>query len=269
MTPGVFDFDQAIVRLPPRSVSDGLRAGDHDGPSYEAVATEHAGYVAALEQAGLAVTVLPPIEEYPDSVFVEDAALVFPEGAIMLRPGAPSRAGESVAMRPTIDQRFDTVLDLPIGGAVDGGDVLVTPGEVLIGLSARTDQSGAKALAERLAELGYAARIVATPAGVLHFKSACSLLDKETVLVAPELDDGEIFSGLRRVRLPEGDEPAANAVRLNNVILVADGYPRTREMIEAQGVSTVALPVSEIAKIDAGLSCMSLRWRAGEKRRDA
>lgn len=269
MTARVFDFDQAIVRLPPRSVSDGLRAGDHDGPSYDAVVAEHAAYVVALEQAGLAVTVLPPLEEYPDSVFVEDAALVVPEGAIMLRPGAPSRAGEPVAMRPTIDQCFDTILDLPVGGAVDGGDVLVTPSEVLIGLSARTDQPGAEALAERLAELGYSARIVATPSGVLHFKSACSLLDEETVLVAAALDDAEIFGSLRRLRLPEGEEPAANAVRLNDTVLVADGYPRTREMIEARGVPTVVLSVSEIAKIDAGLSCMSLRWRAGVKGRDA
>ena len=215
------------------------------------------------------MTVLPPVEEYPDSVFVEDAALVFPEGAIMLRPGAPSRAGEPVAMRPTIDQQFDKVLELPVGGAVDGGDVLVTPREVLIGLSARTDRRGAEALAERLAELGYNARIVATPAGVLHFKSACSLLDEETVLVAPELDDGEIFGGLRRLGLPEGEEPAANALRLNDIVLVAEGYPRTLELIEARDLATRALPVSEIAKIDAGLSCMSLRWRAGEKGRSA
>jgi dimethylargininase len=95
------------------------------------------------------------------------------------------------------------------------------------------------------------------------------LLDEETVLVAPELDDGEIFGGLRRLGLPEGEEPAANALRLNDIVLVAEGYPRTLELIEARDLATRALPVSEIAKIDAGLSCMSLRWRAGEKGRNA
>lgn len=261
----VFDFDHAIVRLPSSSVTDGLRAGGHDGPTYDGIVAEHAAYVAALDQAGLTVTVLPPLDDYPDSVFVEDAALVFPAGAIMLRPGAPSRAGEPMAMRPTLDQQFDHVLELPGDGAVDGGDVLVTPGEVLIGLSDRTDLPGAQALVGRLVELGYRARIVTAPAGVLHFKSACSLLDEETVLVAPALDDDEIFHGLRRIRVAEGEEPAANALRLNDVILVAEGYPKTRELIEARGLATIALPVSEIGKIDAGLSCMSLRWKAGEK----
>jgi dimethylargininase len=257
----VFDFDRAIVRSPAPSVTDGLRAGDHDGPTYDGVVAEHAAYVAVLERAGLAITTLPPLDEYPDSIFVEDAALVFPEGAILLRPGAPSRAGEPAAMRPTLDQRFDRVLDLS-GGAVDGGDVLVTPGEVLIGLSGRTDLRGARALAGRLAELGYRARIVAAPPGVLHFKSGCSLLDEETVLVTQSLDNGEIFDGLGRLQVAAGEEPAANALRLNDFILIADGYPRTRELIEARGLATLAVPVSEIAKLDAGLSCMSLRWRA-------
>ena len=99
MTARVFDFDQAIVRLPPRSVSDGLRAGDHDGPSYDAVVAEHAAYVVALEQAGLAVTVLPPLEAHPDSLFVEDAAFVFPEGAIVLRPGGNAASTSSAPLR--------------------------------------------------------------------------------------------------------------------------------------------------------------------------
>jgi len=263
----VFDFDNAIVRSPSRSVTDGLRAGRHDGPTYDGVAAEHAAYVAALDQAGLGVTFLPPLEGYPDSIFVEDAALVFPAGAIMLRPGAPSRAGEPTAMRPTLDQRFDVVLELSSRGAVDGGDVLITPLEVLIGLSDRTDLPGARALVGRLAELGYRGRIVTTPAGVLHFKSACSLLDEETVLVAPSLDNSEIFNGLRRIPVAEGEEPAANALRLNDLILIAEGFPKTRERIEAHGLATIALPVSEIGKIDAGLSCMSLRWKGPEEQR--
>lgn len=261
----VFDFDSAIVRSPSRSVTDGLRAGGHDGPTYDGVAAEHAAYVAALDQAGLTVTVLPPLEDYPDSIFVEDAALVFPAGAIMLRPGAPSRGGEPTAMRPTLNQRFDHILDLPSDGAVDGGDVLVTPGEVLIGLSNRTNLPGARALVGMLAELGYRGRIVTTPVGVLHFKSACSLLDEETVLVSPSLDDSEFFGGLRRIPVAEGEEPAANALRLNDFILIAEGHPRTRELMEGRGLATIPLPVSEIGKIDAGLSCMSLRWKGREE----
>ena len=238
---------------------DGLRSGDGGDPTYEGVRYEHDAYVAALTSAGVAVTTLPPLEELPDSVFVEDPALVFPEGAILLRPGAPSRAAEGGEIAPTLRAMFDVVLELPFGFA-DGGDVLVTPGQVIIGLSARTDRTGAEALAVCLARLGRKAAIVETPAGVLHFKTACSLLDDETILCAPSLAGTGMFDGLREVVTPEGEDAAANALRINDVVLAGAGFPRTIERLGSLGYTVVALPTCEIGKLDAGLSCMSLRW---------
>lgn len=222
---------------------------------------EHIAYVAALSAAGLAVDVLPPLEAFPDSVFVEDPALVFTEGAVLLRPGAPSRAGEAAELAAALRGRFDQVLALDRGFS-DGGDVLVTPGVVLIGLSARTDAVGAQALSEALDRLGLKARVEQTPPGVLHFKSACALLDEETVFATPAMAASGVFKGLEVVATPPGEEAAANLVRVGDAVLASAGYPHTRDLLAARGLEVVALATTEVAKIDAGLSCMSLRWRA-------
>src|SRR5882672_2135089 len=120
-----FDFTHAIVREPGRSVVDGIRTTP-SAPTYEGVMTEHRAYVAALRAAGLSVDVLPPLEGFPDSVFVEDPAFVVPEGAILLRPGAPSRLGEREAMRGALTKHFERIPELEEGELVDGGDVLIT-----------------------------------------------------------------------------------------------------------------------------------------------
>jgi len=256
---GAFDFTHALLRAPGRSVTHGLRDGDHAGPAYEDVVREHAAYAAALRQLGLEVEVLAPIEAYPDSIFVEDPALVFAEGAILLNPGAPSRAGEVAMIAPELEARFGQVLRLT-DGFVDGGDVLTTPDEVLIGLSARTDRAGGEALIDALAMLGRKGRIVRTPPGVLHFKTGCGMIDQDTVAVIRALDDPGIFGTLRRVVIADDEAAGANLLCIRGRVLIGDAFPRTRELVEGLGLSTIALPVDAIAKIDAGLSCMSLRW---------
>jgi dimethylargininase len=255
------NFNNAIVRTPSRSVTQGLRAIDTGAPNYEALFAEHAAYVFALEQAGVAVDVLPPLEAYPDSVFVEDAALVFTNAAIQLRPGAPTRAGEGQEIAPTLARRFERVFQLTTGTA-EGGDILTTPRGVMIGQSARTSADGAQALVTLLAQLGLKGIPVQTPPGVLHFKSDCSLLDDETVLATPALAASGVFDGFRVVLTPEGEEGAANAIRVNDVVFLSAGYPRTADALTQLGFRLVTLQTREIAKIDAGLSCMSLRWRA-------
>lgn len=255
----VFRFNRAIVRRPARSAAGGLRAHDRGDPAYDGIRAEHDAYVAALRSAGVAAAELPALEDFPDSMFVEDPALVFPEGAILLRPGAPSRAAEAFEIALTLRGLFEIVIDLPAGFA-DGGDVLVTPGEVIIGLSARTDRAGAEALAGCLSQLGRESRIVETPEGGLHLKTACSLLDGETILCTPGLAASGIFEGFRQVVTPEGEEAAANALRVNDAVLAGAGFPRTIERLGSLDYAVVPLETSEIGKIDAGLSCMSLRW---------
>lgn len=262
--PAVYEFTAAIVREPARSVVNGLRADDRGNPTHDGVKAEHTAYIAAMRAAGVEVTVLPALENFPDSIFVEDPALVFPEGAILLRPGAETRVRETAEIAPTLRDMFGTVLDLPSPGFADGGDVLTTPKSVMIGLSARTDRAGAEGLIASLARLGRKGEVVQTPEGVLHFKSDCSLLDSETMLSTKRLARSGVFKDFREVLVPEGEEPAANALRVNDVVMVGADYARTIEMLDKLGYKVVALKTTEIGKIDAGLSCMSLRWHRGQ-----
>jgi dimethylargininase len=254
-------FDRALVRLPGASVANGLRAVDRGAPTLEGVQREFDAYVAALQAEGVQVETLPALEAFPDSVFVEDAALVFTEGAIVLRPGAPSRLGESASIAPVLRQRFDLVLDLTAGFA-EGGDVLATPSAVLIGLSARTDEPGARGLVDLLQKLGRKGRIVTTPPGVLHFKTDCSLLDDETILCTERLAASGVFTDYRVVLTPAGEEAAANALRVNDRVFVGDRFPRTADRLGSAGYRPVLLPSAQIALLDAGFSCLSLRWKA-------
>src|SRR5262249_21764025 len=155
-----------------------------------------------LEEAGLTVERLGPLDAFPDSIFVEDPALVFTEGAILLRPGAKARIGEAAEIAPALRRRFEKVLTLDGPGFADGGDVLVTPSGILIGLSARTDRTGAGQLVSLLAMLGQEAAIATTPEGVLHFKSDCSLIDEETMLSTERLAASGVFKGMRVLMTP-------------------------------------------------------------------
>ncbi len=258
----VFDFTHALVRTPGRSVALGLRDDPDAVPDYHAILKEHAAYVTALAGAGVHVDILPPLEAFPDSVFVEDPALVFGDGAILLRPGAPSRLGEREAMRAELTRRFARVLELKDGEYADGGDVLVTPQTIFIGLSKRTTAAGAAALVTHLAALGRKGRIVATPPGVLHFKTAVSLLAEDTLLATPAMAAAGLFEGFDIVLTPPGEDAAANALRVNDTVFAGAHFPRTIETLAKAGYAVTPLAVRETAKLDAGLSCMSLRWHA-------
>lgn len=257
----VFDFTHALLRTPGWSVVNGLRDDASQTPRYEVVLAQHAAYADALRTIGIAVDVLPPLEDFPDSMFVEDPALTFPNGAILLRPGAPSRLHEREEMRGALEKHFTKILAIEGEDEfVDGGDILVTPKTVFIGLSKRTNRKGADALARKLAELGYTARIAQTPAGILHFKTASSLMAEDTILATKPLAESGVFAGFDVIVTPPGEEAAANALRMNDTIFVGAHYPRTIDLLRSKGLNVRPLTVSEVAKLDAGLSCMSLRW---------
>jgi dimethylargininase len=257
-----FDFSDAILRLPGRSVVQGLREHDGPGPDYDRVVIEHGAYASVLRGAGVAIEMLDPLQDFPDAVFVEDPALVFPEGAILLNPGATTRNAEAQHLRPTLARRFATVVQLDRGFA-DGGDVMVTPDLVLIGLSSRTDATGARCLAELLQTWGYRAQIVHPPKDALHLKTIASLIDEETVLTTKAGEASGLFARFRQIVVDEGEEPAANALRVNDTLLLSANYPRIAERLDTAGYELVLLDTAHINRIDAGLSCMSLRWRAG------
>lgn len=263
MSPSPLAFDRAIVRTPGASVVRGLRAVDRGDPCLDEVLAEHTAYVRALESAGVQVTVLPPLIDFPDSVFVEDPALVFEGGAILLRPGAPSRRNEAEHLRDALEASFERVLGPITQGSAEGGDVLTTPDKVLIGLSERTDARGAAEVQALLRDFGLDGEVTRTPPGVLHFKSDCSILGPDTILATRRLESSGVFEGFDVIEVPEGEEAAANALRVNDVVLVGAQFPRTIDSLETRGFDVVATSTAAIERIDAGLSCMSLRWRSG------
>ena len=255
-----FRFSDAIVRLPGNSVADGLRAVDAGNPDPKRFGTEHRAYIQALEDAGVTVQVLRPLEQFPDSVFVEDTALCLPQGAVIMAPGAASRAGEALAMEEILARRFDDIRHIGNAGFIEGGDILVTETEIIVGLSARTDTAGAARLQDCVSPWGYTVRVLETPPDILHFKTACGGLDEECVLLTREMAAAGFFKDYRTVIVPDGEEAAANAIRVNDRVFVSAGFPKTADLLDAAGYHVVALATAEAAKVDGGLSCMSLRF---------
>lgn len=255
-----FEFSRAITRRPAASIVNGLRDTDTGTPDLDQMLKDHAHYVANLKRTGAEVIELPPLEAYPDGVFVEDTALCLPQGAILLRPGAVSRVGEVDEMLRPLRQVYDDVRRIAGPGHIEGGDILVTPREILVGHSARTDAQGIMELRDIVADWGYSLREVFTPLGVLHFKTDCSLLDGETILSTKRLEASGCFEGYRVLSTPSGEEAAANAVRFNQLVLMPAGFPRTAEMLDKSGFEVVEINNSECAKLDGGMSCLSLRF---------
>lgn len=255
-----YRFTHAITRRPAPSITDGLRAVDTGTPDLTRMLAHHADYVAALRSTGATVIELDPLAAYPDSVFVEDTALCLPEGAVVMRPGAPTRLGEAAEMAPHLQALYAQVVRIAGPGTIEGGDILVTEREILVGRSARTDAAGIAELTALVTPWGHRVREVFTPPGVLHFKTDCSLLDAETILATPRLAASGCFDGYRVIHTGEGEEAAANAIRFNDLVLMAAGFPRTRDALLAAGCAVREIGNSECAKLDGGMSCLSLRF---------
>lgn len=260
MTNPSFEFSRAITRRPAASIVNGLRAEDIGTPDLDRMLAAHAHYVATLKDTGAEVIELPPLEAYPDAQFVEDTALCLPQGAVLMRPGAPSRMGEVDEMAPTLAAHYDDLRRIKGPGHIEGGDILVTGREILVGRSERTDAAGVTELAAIVADWGHALREVFTPPGVLHFKTDCSLLDAETILSTKRLDASGCFEGYRVLHVAEGEEAAANSIRFNRLVLSPAGFPRTAEMLDKAGYEVVQIDNTQCAKLDGGMSCLSLRF---------
>lgn len=256
-----YHFTHAITRKPSASIIAGLRAVDTGTPQLPLMEAHHQAYIAALRETGAEVIELPAAEEFPDSVFVEDTALCLREGAVIMRPGAPSRLGEAALMKPHLEALYGEVREI-VGeeSFIEGGDILTTEREILVGRSARTNAAGIAELGGIVGAWGYNLREVFTPEGVLHFKTDCSLMDGETILATERLAASGCFDDYRVILVAEGEEAAANAIRFNEKVLFPAGFPRTRERLEQAGYDIVEIGNSECAKLDGGMSCLSLRF---------
>jgi dimethylargininase len=219
-------------------------------------AAQHDAYEAALAAHAYEVRRLPPLDAQPDAVFVEDAAIVLDDVAVVTRPGAASRRGEipsvEAALAPLRELRH-----IAAPGTVDGGDVLRVGGRVWVGRSSRTDERGSRQLRELLTPLGYEVREVHFT-GCLHLKTAVTAVADDLVVVNPRWVDPATFSPLRHVTVDPGEPFAANALRLGDTVFVSAGAPRTMATLRDAGISADTLDMSELAKAEGGLTCCSL-----------
>ena len=257
----------AVVRRPASALADHceLTFLERTAMSFARLEHQHAAYRDALAAAGADVVALDAIDALPDSVFVEDAAVVLDELAVLTRPGAVSRQPEIDRIESAIACRRAIVERIRAPGTLEGGDVLRIGRRLFVGLTTRTNREGLAQLAAIVQPHGYA--VVAVPVvGSLHLKTACTALDAQTLLLNPAwLVDGidaAPFAGFKTIAV-HADEPfAANVLPLGANLIANAAFPRTLERVSAHaqraGLNVVPVDISEFGKAEAGLTCMSL-----------
>ncbi len=255
-------YTRAIVRPPPPTYAAGITVASEGAPDLECALEQHQAYCLALEQCGLAVSVLSADAHYPDSCFVEDTAILTPRGAIATRPGAPSRAGEVESVVAALRAYYSDIAHIKAPGTLDGGDVCEADGHFLIGLSLRTNEAGAQQLAGLLGDIGYPSSIVDIRKckRLLHLKTGISYLGEGRMVVSSDFPRSAALAPYELIEVPDQERYAANCISINYRVLIAEGYPETRAALEACGYDTLALAMSEYRKMDGSLTCLSLRF---------
>lgn len=255
-------FTRALARPPAANFAAGLTTQDLGAPDVTLALHQHTAYLAALRRCGLETFLLDPDPAYPDSTFVEDAAILTPGIAILARPGALSRLGEVSGVEWGLIPFYNRFARIVAPGALDGGDICEAGTHFFIGISERTNREGGQQLAGFLASEGYTSELIdARPVpGILHLKSGLAYLGENTLAVIPALADHPAFASYRRIVTAPGEEYAANCIRVNDYVLIASGYPRFAEALAQAGFQPLPLDMSEYQKMDGGLSCLSLRF---------
>jgi dimethylargininase len=263
------NFSRAIVRPPGPNFAAGLTSALAGAPDLELALRQHSRYCDVLQECGLELTSLDPDPAYPDGTFVEDAAIVTARGAILARPGAPSRTGEIDSVGEALRAhaaRGAAVRRIEAPGTVDGGDVCEADGHFVIGVSARTNEDGANQLKKHLESMNFSASLIDIRSSktLLHLKTGIAYLGDGAWLVAAGLEH-ELESLARLymrvlITVSRDEAYAANCVRVNDSVLVPAGYPRLVAALRSADFRPVLLDMSEFKKMDGGLSCLSLRF---------
>ena len=221
---------------------------------------QHRDYLRALESAGCGVLTLPVESELPDSVFVEDVAIVLDELAVLTRPGAPSRRPE-VASVANLLRDYRSLEAIAAPATLDGGDALSIGRMLYVGQSARSNPDGIAQLRELLAAHGYAVEGVVTR-GCLHLKSAVTALSDDCVLLQPAWVDRERFADFRIIEVDPAEAHAANVLRIGDTLIMPASFPRTRRRLLDAGFEVAVVDVSELQKAEGAVTCCSLVFRS-------
>ncbi len=255
-------FRRAIARIPAETYPQGLTSAVHGVPDLALTRLQHRRYCEALQTLSLEVILLEADDRFPDSTFVEDTAVLTPKCAILTNPGAESRKGEVAAIKDVLERYYDRFFTITPPGTLDGGDICEAGDHYFIGISERTNEEGARQLADFLGREGYTSAPIDLRGldGILHLKSGIAYLGENNLVLIDAFYHRKEFEGYHRVAVHPQERYAANCIRVTDAVFLASGFPRLRDTIATLGYSVVALDMSEFQKMDGGLSCLSLRF---------
>jgi dimethylargininase len=247
----------ALTHLPSPRLAQGQRTfvarSDID---YHRAVLQHQSYCEMLRDCGAEMRVLNVNPDLPDSLFVEDTAIVLDEVAVLASMGVESRRAESDGIELEI-RKYREIHRIALPATIEGGDVLRVGRTLLVGLSSRTNRAGLAAFEAIVRGYGY--DVMPVPVrGCLHFKTACTALPDGTLLVNPAWLDEQALRGLHMVAVPEDEPWAANVLLAGSSVCVAAGHPRTADMIRARGFEVRTVDLSEFAKAEGGVTCLSI-----------
>ena len=247
-------YTRAIVRRPGRNFADGISTSGLGRPDFSKALEQHVAYCEALVRCGVELTVLDEDERYPDGCFVEDTAVVNSRVKVISRPGAATRRGEEEAVARIL-AGFGSVETITAPGTLEGGDVLRAESHYFIGISERTNEEGARQLSASLARHGFTSSVVPVEAG-LHLKSDIAYLGNGNFISTPVFSN--VAHPANTIMLDSDEFYAANCLRVNDYLLIAKGFPKSRKNILDLGYNIIELDMSEFRKMDGGLTCLSL-----------
>ena len=251
-------FTKAITRKPGDDFAGGMTTSNLGPPDYKTILKQYDAYVSALKSIGIDVVELDPLPGYPDAYFVEDTAVVMKNIAVITNPGADSRKGEVDSIEARLAMYRRTV-HITKPGTLDGGDVLEAGKHYFIGLSERTNKDGAEQLGRIIESKGASWSAVTVQSG-LHLKSCVNYVGNNTLLITKAFSEFEEFSGYNKIILDQKEEYAANTLYINKSLIIPKGFPATKKKLEVLNKRIIELDVSEMRKMDGGLTCLSLRF---------
>jgi dimethylargininase len=252
-------FKRAIVRTPCPNLVKGFTTVNLGVPHYQLALQQHANYISALKNCGLNVIVLPAENEFPDSTFIEDVALLTPYCAIVTNPGAPSRKGESKNITEFLSQFFNKIEYIKEPGTLDAGDVLQVGQHFYIGLSKRTNMPGARQMQEILENYGFTSSFI-NVSSMLHLKSGVAYLENGNLVISEMMATIPEFQKYSLIKISSEESYAANCVWINGKVIIPKKYPNAKQLIENANYQTIEVDLSEFRKVDGGVSCLSLRF---------
>ena len=247
----------ALTReVPPTIVDCELTHLEREPIDFPRAVEQHRRYEQALTELGCTIQRLPPLPDYPDSLFVEDTAVVLPELAVITRPGAESRRAEVVSVLDAMRQ-YRPLVFIDNGGTLDGGDVLAVERIIYVGVSTRTNADGIRQLARLISPYGYTVRPLTT-SGCLHLKSAVTRVAEDAILLNPDWVDASAFGDMRRIEVHPAERFAANALWIGEGVIYPTGFDETSARLERFGIEVHAVETGELQKAEGGVTCCSI-----------